>query len=184
MRGSSQRTRSAAVVPGIPDGPPFPALERYEDPGLGFGFDYDPAIWSVADASDGYVLLQAFDGAVLLFVDGAKTRSMDAQALFEARRDFLTSRLLGFDRERTDARILPGNPIVGHAIGIGGTFAGALDTPQGPGADLSVAIVAASRRKTSAVAAVIVDAGSREAGFSLADSVINTFTWPGEEPSA
>ena len=50
----------------------------------------------------------------------------------------------------TDARILPGNPIVGHAIGIGGTFAGALDTPQGPGTDLSVAIVAASLADNSA----------------------------------
>lgn len=165
----------------VPDGPPFPALDRYVDGALGFAFEYDPAIWTVADSSDGYVQLAGFGGAVVLWVDAAKTRDLDAQALFELRRDGFRGGLLGFDRDRSAARILPGNPIVGHVAGIGGTFTGTLDSPQGPGTELSVAIVAASRGKASAVAAVAVASESREAGFALADTVINSFTWPGEE---
>ena len=74
-----------------------------------------------------------------------------------------------------------GRPILGHRTGVGGLFGGALDSSQGPSVDFSVASVAATDDVITVVATVLGPVEVREAALSLADSVINSFTWPADE---
>ena len=107
--------------------------------------------------------------------------SSTRQQLFEARKGLLQDRLLGYTTDDDKARTLLGRPILGHRTGVGGLFGGALDSSQGPSADFSVASVSATDGVITMVATVLAPVEVREAGLSIADSVINSFTWPADE---
>jgi RsiW-degrading membrane proteinase PrsW (M82 family) len=157
---------------------PFPALAHYADDTLGFGFDYDSDLWSIAQQDTGFVVLSAFNGNLAYIVEAATKDQLDVQKLFNIRRDLLSQNLLGFDEDRAPARLLIGNAILGHRTGIGALFGGVIDSAQGPSTDYSVAEVASTDGTIVAVTTVLVPAEARPAGLSLADTINNTFTWP------
>jgi hypothetical protein len=159
---------------------PFPPMERYQDDASGFSFEYDPSIWSVQQSDAGFVLLSAFNGALAYIVEAAPADRFDVQSLFNARRDLLSQRLLGFQLDREPARLLIGNAILGHRKGIGALFGGTIDSPQGPSTDFAVAEVAATDGRIVAVTTILTPAEVREGGLQLADSINNTFTWPSD----
>ena len=178
--GAAVVGRSVAVVDGGRNDAPFPPMERYRDDASGFSFEYDPSIWSVQQQDAGFVLLSAFNGALAYIVEAAPAENFEVQELFNARRDLLSQRLLGFQLDREPARLLIGNAILGHRKGIGALFGGTIDSPQGPSTDFAVAEVAATDGRIVAVATILTPAQVREGGLSLADSINNTFTWPND----
>lgn len=159
---------------------PFPPMERYRDAPTGFSFEYDPAIWSVQQSDEGYVLMSGFNGALAYIVEAAPADRFDVQALFNARRDLLAQRLLGFQLDREPSRLLLGNALLGHRKGIGALFGGTLDSPQGPSTDFAVAEVAATDGQIVAVATIITPAQARKEGLSHADTLNSSFTWPSD----
>lgn len=159
---------------------PFPPLTRYTDDTLQFSFEYDGDLWEITQQDAGFVLLSAFKGAVAYIVEAAPVGQMEVQQLFDARRDLLKQNLLGFAIDDTPARLLIGNPILGHKKGIGALFGGAIDSAQGPSTDYAVAEVASSDGTIVAVSTVLVPADARSFGLQLADSINNTFTWPSD----
>ena len=108
-----------------------------------------------------------------------------------AERDLWSQRLLGFADDSEPARQLLGNPILGYREGSGGLFGGAIDSSQGPSLDFTVAMVAASDGQITTAAVLLapvelpLQSGEtipiRDAALALADSVINSFTWPADE---
>jgi hypothetical protein len=163
---------------GDAEGLPFPAGEVATDESAGFSVEFDPTIWEIAQRGEGAILLSGFGGAIAVLLEAAQAGQMSPDQIFEARRGIEENTLLGFASDSDLDRALLGTAILGHRPGIGGLFGGALDTPQGPGAQLSVALIAATDGQISVVATVIVPFEQRVAGFQYADSVINTFTWP------
>jgi RsiW-degrading membrane proteinase PrsW (M82 family) len=159
---------------------PFPPLERYRDDATGFSLEYDPAVWSVQQSDAGFLLLSAFNGALAYIVEAAPADRLEVQALFNARRDLLSQRLLGFQLDREPARLLIGNAILGHRKGIGALFGGTLDSPQGPSTDFAVAQVASTDGQIVAVTTILTPAEARDFGLALADTINNTFTWPSD----
>jgi hypothetical protein len=157
---------------------PFPPLARYVDAATGFAFDYDPTTWSVAQQDAGFVLLSAFNGAVVYIVEATTPDQLDVPALFEARRSLLEQRLLGFGDDLEPARQLLGNAILGHHPGIGALFGGTLDSPQGPSTDFAIAEVASTDGAIVAVSTILVPAEARAFGLQLADTINNSFIWP------
>jgi hypothetical protein len=162
------------------EGPPFPPLTRYSDTVLGFSLEYDPELWSVAQQDAGFLILSAGGGAVALIVEGGPTSAFDDQLIFDARRSLMEGALLAFASDTDPAHTLLGTPILGHRPGISGIFGGAIDTPQGPSIDMAVAIIAANDGQITMVATLIAPVEIRGAGLAVADTVINTFTWPSD----
>ncbi len=135
----------------------------------------------VSQQDAGFLILSAGNGAVALIVEGGPADQFDPQKLFDARQGLLKDRLLAYTTDDDAARVLLGNPILGYREGVGGLFGGTLDTSQGPSTDFSVASVAATDGTITMVATVITPVEVREAGLSIADSVVNSFTWPADE---
>ncbi len=160
---------------------PFADRTKYHDDALGFGLEYDPTIWTVSQQDSGFLILSAGNGAVALIFEGGPAARFDPQKIFDARQGLLKDRLLAYTTDADAARVLLGRPILGYRQGIGGLFGGTLDTSQGPSTDFSVASVAATDGTITVVATVITPVEVREAGLSIADSVVNSFTWPADE---
>lgn len=171
----------AAVADQAQASPPFADRTKYHDDTLGFGLEYDPTIWTVSQQDAGFLILSAGNGAVALIIEGGPAGQFDPQKIFDARQGLLKDRLLAYTTDDEAARALLGNPILGYRQGVGGLFGGTLDTSQGPSTDFSVASVAATDGTITMVATVITPVEVREAGLSIADSVINSFTWPADE---
>ncbi|MFN2483674.1 MAG: hypothetical protein ABR509_01885 [Candidatus Limnocylindria bacterium] len=172
---------------GIPPRPPsdVPALvagDIWSSDDLAFGFEYDGELWEIAaeDTRSVELVIPTRSGDVTFALDGASAADAAPDALMNDRVDALSERILGLTPE-TDAELQPlGEPIVGYIDGVGGVYRGTLDTPQGPGADLAVAVLAASDGEISIVVTVITPEDLRDAAFSIGDSILNTLRWPSE----
>jgi hypothetical protein len=174
----------------VPTGNPFADRQVYTDPVFGFSFEYDPSLWTVSTQQDGFVVITALSGNIALVFDAGKASDIDQDRLLSAERDLWSGRLLGFAEDTEPARELLGNPILGYRDGVGGLFGGAIDSSQGPSLDMSVAIVAATDGQITTAAVLLTpvslpsqsgdDIAVRDIALSIADSVINTFTWPAD----
>jgi hypothetical protein len=189
--------RDGAEDPGtgqIPAGHPFADRVPYTDASTGFSLEYDPTIWSIARQGDGLLVLTALGGNVALIFEAGTADQVEPQRLFEVRRDAMAGMLLGYASDEEPARRLLGDPILGYRDGVAGLFGGVADTSQGPTIDFSVATVTATDGRITAAATVMtpveltIQSGGedvtipiREAGLSLADSVVNSFIWPADE---
>ncbi len=160
---------------------PFADRTKYHDDALGFSLEFDPNIWTISKQNDGHLSLAAFGGAVGLIIQGAPADRFDTQGLFDAGQDSLKGLMLGFTADDDQARKLLGHPILGYHQGVGGLFGGTVDTPQGPSTVLSVASVASTDGLITVMATMVAPVDLRDAGLSLADSVVNSFTWPADE---
>ncbi len=160
---------------------PFADRTKYHDDALGFGLEFDPTIWTISQQDAGFLILTAGNGAVALIIEGGPADQFDPQAIFDARESLLKDRLLAYTTDDDQARALLGTPILGYRPGVGGLFGGTLDTSQGPSTDFSVASVAATDGQITMVATMLAPVEIRDIALSVADSVVNSFTWPADE---
>lgn len=163
------------------DGPPFPGYATVAESASGIAVTYDPEIWVVSANDAGFLALDGYGGVISWILDTARRGELDLQGLFDLRRDFFRTRLLGFEKDREPARRLLGTPTLGHRPGIGGLFGGTIDSPQGPGQEVSVAIVGSVDGSAIGLASVIVPFEVRDAGLQLGDSLNNALAWPSDE---
>jgi hypothetical protein len=159
---------------------PFPAGNLTADESLGYSLEFD-ANWEVSQNNPGMLLLGGFGGAVALLVEGVPAQQMSVDQIFEARRSLLEQGLLGFAPNTDPDETLLGVPIVGHRPGKAGLFGGALDTPQGPSVDMSIAIVAATDGQITMVVTAFVPTEILDLGMGAADTIINSIVWPTDQ---
>ncbi len=120
-----------------------------------------------------------------LWVTVAPAAEATPLQLAQDRISFFRGKTLGFQADANSKHELL-SPLVGDVHGIGGSYAGTIDSPQGPGQPLEVLIAAATEGGRSAVVSVATSMSEQESGdspypiFSLADTLMNTFRWPGE----
>jgi hypothetical protein len=69
------------VVPDQEGTLPFGDWVAYRDEATGFALQYDPALWTVEDSSDGYLLLILGEGAAALVVDAVPAGDFDPEAI-------------------------------------------------------------------------------------------------------
>jgi hypothetical protein len=171
---------------GPPQGPPgLVSLSVWDSP-LGYSFRYDAARWTVEPMSDGTgAVLKLFgrEDAVLRVVGSEDATPEEAlAALADSIRE--TAPDLAED-VRNFRRVL--GPAVGYLDGVGASFAGTTDSPQGPGHPVLVSAMSARAAGVTVTVSVVM-IGDRwqerieggwlgEQVFGLADSVINTVTW-------
>jgi hypothetical protein len=148
---------------------------------LGYEFDFDPKLWSIQKESATDVILRSNEpgSPFLVWISGVQASEATPDQLMAARFRDLRSQVLGL--ERNDGAPILG-PAIGYLRGVGARYVGQVDSPQGPGVHVDVDIMAATDRGVTAAVAVVSDHGATEEALQQADSLLNTFLWPGGSP--
>ena len=153
--------------------------ETWSSTGMGFELEYDSSLWQVEDESANALTLSAGNGAVLVSIEGFKV-STSLKSLIQQKVNKLADVILGLTEESDPSRQLPGKPVVGHRQGFGTVMNGTINTPQGPGANVDVVILAATDNTISIRVTVVTVDDLREPAFSVADSILNSISWPAD----
>ena len=146
---------------------------------LNFQLEYDDGLWLVQSEGSTSLVLSAGNGAVVVAIEGFSATGSPAQLVQEKLRD-LGDQILGLTEETDPTRQLPGVPSVGHHPGVAAVQTGTLNTPQGPGANVDVVVLAATDSTITLRVTVVAVDRVREPAFAVADSLINNILWPSD----
>jgi hypothetical protein len=179
-----------------PCGPPTQSAELISltpwDSPLGFGLRYDRNVWVAGGAQDDRtltLLLQGRQDAVLRVVGSTGTTPQAALDGFVAE---LRAHVPDLAEDRRAFRLVLG-PEVGYVDGVGASYSGHVQTPQGPGAIVTMSVMAAQQGNVTVVVGAVMlgehwiqtgDDGSwpGEDVFQAADAVINSVRWSATSP--
>jgi PrsW family intramembrane metalloprotease len=147
---------------------------------FGFQLEYPAAQWRVRREGSAGVELTSLVAPVDLLIRG--TGPQAPSALVNAEVSDLRGNVLGLASDpATSNRIL--GPAVGYRYGAGGAYVGAIDSPQGVQDQALLTVTAASNNQLGIVVTTFTTetrASLRRQIYGLADSVINSVTWPGQ----
>jgi hypothetical protein len=173
------------VSPTPTEAPPVPELrggEVYRSD-LGFEVEFNAGLWRAvhrdARSLELVIGLRGFD--VFLTLQGVPAGQATPRQLLDRRLGELRDDVLGL-AEDTDPDLTLLGSAVGYRSGVGGRFAGNVDTPQGPGDPLTVVVMAATDHRATVVMSLVSSEASAptQAVFQVADQVMNTFRFPSE----
>ena len=172
---------SHVPVSGPDTAPALSTGQAWRSTDLGFGLEFEPDSWSVADEDGRGALLGGAGRCAARRCWIAATPAADAtpaEAL-AARVASLGESIVGLaeDTEPGD-RIMGAN--IGYVDGVGAVYGGATDTPQGPGRRARVAVLAATDGHLTITASLILVGGTADdwlGARQAADSVLNTTAW-------
>jgi hypothetical protein len=143
--GPAPTATSSLPVGGTDNAPALVTGTTWTSSDLGFGVEYDPDGWSVADEDGRGALLGGIDqlqGASLWIAATPAGDATPAEAL-TARASALGDSIVGLaEDDRPESRIMGAN--IGYVDGVGAVYGGATDTPQGPGRRARVAVLSSS----------------------------------------
>jgi hypothetical protein len=157
---------------------PFQAGVAWTSTTYGYSLEYDGFMWLVERQDAANIILSAGDGALVVFVEGFNAKTGSTQQLVQSGVDGLKDLVLGLAEEDDPERQLPGRPIVGHRPGVGALLNGTLNSPQGPTTDVALVVLASTDDTISIRVTVLVNQAVRDRGFSVADSLLNSISWP------
>ena len=95
---------AADAAAAVPTGLPFADRQPYKDSALGFGLEFDPSFWSIAQQGDGVLVLSALGGNIALIFEGGPADQVDPQRLLDARKELLANSLIGYATDDEPAR--------------------------------------------------------------------------------
>ena len=144
---------------------------------LGYAFDFDPKLWTIDSQNATQVVLRSNESGSPFFVWVSSVPAAQAtpDQLMARREADLKQNILGLEVD-PNAPIL--GPEIGYLGGVGARYVGQVSNPQGPGAQVDVAIMAATDGKITTAVAVVTDHGALKEAFGQSDSVLNTIVWP------
>ncbi len=146
---------------------------------FGYQLQYPTQQWTIASQGPAGVELRSLVAPVDVSIEGG---SGSSSHLLQARLGQLKGRLLGLTTDPSSSDAVLGAAI-GYRYGTGGAYVGALSNPQGVQDQLLLTVQAATGGNVGVVATTITsdtDPTTRKQAYALADSVINSVTWPGE----
>ena len=166
------------------DAPPLVSGILWRSASSGVQMEYYPRLWKVVEQDDSNLKLSLSipgrsDIDLFLWVRAAPAGPKLPGELAEQRVGDLREDILGLE-EDTD----PKHALLGPSIGyvdadVGAAYAGATDTPQGPGKPVSVLLMAATDGRANVVVSAASTFSDRHI-FGLADSLLNTLRWPSQ----
>jgi hypothetical protein len=167
-------SNSPVVVAGTP----------YTDSSLGYGFEYNPDVFTLASQSDGSAVLNGVFFDTQVWVDAKPADTSPSKMIENELSDidrFLIARVA--DTDTYDALL---GPSIGYIPGQGGVWSGTLTSKDGtPIAPGGVAVVSASDGRITVAVVVIVgtpdarqgDETQEHAVRSAVDDILKTFQW-------
>jgi hypothetical protein len=159
------------------DAAPFRAGSVWRSEKFGFNFEWEPSIWTIREEGPEFVYMLAARGNVALTIgayDAALKSPQDAFTDEEAR---LRERILGLTPEPDPSLQLPGLPNIGYRLGLGGVYAGTVNTAQGPTVNVSIALLTAGDSRITIIVTLLTVNQLRPGAFSIVDSMLNTLRW-------
>jgi hypothetical protein len=164
--------------------PPQPALSNsaaWQSLGLGYRFEYNAArLEVVSEGMTGVELELRGEHAGRVSVTAARAGTLTPEALLDKELSRIRKTVLGLTRDSTDATQIFG-PMLGYIDGVGGSYRGTSDTPQGPSRPVTVAAVAATDRNLVAVLTFVLEGVDNPAVIrsyrSAIDDIVKTFRW-------
>jgi hypothetical protein len=158
---------------------PLQVATQWKSTATGVALEYDGGRWGV-DTDEAGVLQLTSKVAGLILVVQTERSNDNANALLKSRRDDLSKRVLGLELDSAKSSNILG-PAVGHVDGAGKAYVGAIDSPQGVQQDLKFAILSSTQKGVGIKVTVLTDEADparRQQVYQLADTVLNTVTWP------
>jgi hypothetical protein len=164
--------------------PQLPAPLRNEtvwrSTAFGFQLEFAPAQWRVSREGSAGVELASRVAPVDLVIRGAGPAP--PRALVGAEVSDLRGNVLGLASDPAAVNRILG-PAIGYRYGAGSAYVGAIDSPQGVQDQALLTVSAASTNRLGIVVTTLTTetrAALRRQIYGLADSVINSVTWPGQ----
>jgi hypothetical protein len=160
--------------------------KEWKSTALGYSFEYpaDSFVVAAEDARGVRLTASATNGAfnVEVWISGAPAQEASTADLVSERRNALSQGILGLTEDDSSAErvVAPG---LGFISGVGGAYAGTVNTPQGPTVAAQVAIMAAGDGRTNAVMSIVTSGESLSADNVyvlrrlFADLIYDTFRW-------
>jgi hypothetical protein len=168
---------------------PSAALRTWESTGLGFQFEYSPALFRIEEEGDDSVRLRVRasrtdDVDAEVWVTGARVRDASAVQLLRERRDDLEVSVLGLTDDDDPSTIVVA-PALGTVQALGGSYRGTVDTPQGPTVPAVVLVIAATDGELSAVLSFAVSGTTKTSEIrrlrAYLDTIVASFEWPASD---
>lgn len=162
-----------------PQGEQLVSEQVFRSADLGFEFSYDPRTWSISSQDARGAILETTEPGrpFWLWISAVPAGQASPSALLAGRVGGVGKGVIGLARDTNPGDEILG-PALGYVPGVGARYAGQVDTPQGPGGAVTVAILASTDGRITAVASVVTDAGAMRQALQRTDSVLNTFRWP------
>jgi hypothetical protein len=179
--GPASAPPTQAPVGGGDNAPAMATGRTWRSTDLGFGLEYEPDLWTVAN-EDGRATLLEGDGSLggaslwIAAMPAAEATAADALA---GRVSALGESIVGLADDSDPADRIMG-PNIGYVDGVGAVYGGATDTPQGPSRRVRVAILAATDGHLTIAASLVLVGGTDDdwtGARQAADSVLNTLAW-------
>lgn len=146
---------------------------------------YPVAVFSVQQRSASTLRLQVrasrpsgVEASVWVTVD--PLRAGTPEALLRHRQSVLAASILGLTTDQSAETIIP-PPHVGDVAGVGGSYRGTVDTPQGPGGQVVAILAAATDGHSSAVVSYVVTGTDNPTEIEMLRAylspILTSFTW-------
>jgi hypothetical protein len=155
---------------------------------LGFEFQYDADVFQVAsqDGRAARLTPKNTNLGVEMVVSGVPAAEANPQKALRDRLSSLSNQIVGLTPDKDPATIIV-TPTVGYTRGVGGSYRGTVNAPQGPSTPVVIAAMAAGDARTTAVVSVAVPlpvSGSKDRLALLldfarreGDLALKTFRW-------
>jgi uncharacterized membrane protein len=153
-------------------------VQLWKSSSLEFELDFDPRLWTISSQSATQVILTSNEPGSPFFVwfAGVPAEQATPAELRDQLESALAEKVLGL-QEDTSAPIL--GPAIGYVGGVGARYVGQVDSPQGPGEQIDISIMAATNGTITTAVAVVTDHGATREAYGQADPIVNTLEWPG-----
>jgi hypothetical protein len=186
--GGKQPGCSDRKVCSNPPGPPTdlpPALltgQVYTSPDLGYQVEFNSELWAASQQDGTDLELASTQTDIVVHIHGVASSDSSSETLrglMDERVDVLNDDVLGMTEDSApEDQVL--QPSVGYRRGVGRVLTGTLDTPQGPGGEVAVIVMAAGDGQANVVLSLVVSTDFTNYGFYITDSLMNTFLFPSE----
>ncbi len=164
---------------------PVSTLQTWSSTSRGVSLQYPNAVFTVQQQDQTTLRLRVrtprpsgVDATLWVSLHPASDGSPDA--LLRQRQGDLATSILGLTEDQNPQTVIP-PPHLGDVAGVGGSFRGTVDTPQGPGQPVVAILAAASDGRTTAVVTYVItgttDSAQIQALRSDLSPVLTTFTW-------
>jgi len=155
---------------------------------LGFEFEYDSDVFKVAaeDGRSARLTLKNSGSNVEMVVSGVPAAEAGPDKALHDRLASLSNQIVGLAEDRDSATRIAG-PSIGYTHGVGGSYRGTVNVPQGPSTPVVIAAMAAGDGRTTAVVSLVVPQPARLSEDDLfnflqyyrsqGDLALKTFRW-------
>jgi hypothetical protein len=171
--------------PGPPPVLPAAGLRRWTSHAHGVSLEYPVRVFALEEQSQDTLRLRVKAARpsgveVSALVQLQSASEGGPQVALDDQQEALSTSILGLTADQNPQTIIP-QPRIGNILGVGGSYRGTVDTPQGPSDPAIVLLAAAGNGRTTAVVSYVITGTNDSNEISLLrrylSPILTSFTW-------